>query len=90
MDEDNVYRFGAVQGGKAADDKDGFPSNDYVIIDIDEKEYFATGFLIFTPSHLCIMDERGGKGPVPVFVMPIARVKWSEILEEDDETEQPA
>lgn len=79
-DDDNVFRFGAVKGGK--DDKnESIPENNYVVTDIDNEEFYETGFLIFTPHHLAIMRDMG-KGPVPALVLPIVRVKAAEIADE--------
>lgn len=79
MDEkDNVYQFGKIKGGK---DDNAVPENDYVVVDMDDDEYFAKGFLIFTPHHLAIMQDKG-QGPVPTLCLPIGRVKFAELYEE--------
>lgn len=84
-DNDNVFQFGSVKGGKSPGDKDdGIPTNDYVIVDNDGNEFFAAGFVIFTPHHLAIMRDQG-QGPVPVLVMPIGNVRVCELYEDDDE-----
>ncbi len=79
MDDDNVFKFGSVKGGKDVDD--GIPTNDYVVVDVDNNEWQAHGFLIFTPHHLAIMRD-DGKGAIPVLVMPIGRVKAAGLDEE--------
>lgn len=86
-DDDNIVNFNQVQGGKAAD-ADGIPENDYVIVDVEGNEFYATGFMIFTPHHLAIMADTG-KGAIPVLVMPLARVKFAEIYDEDSQAELP-
>lgn len=83
MDDDNIFRLGAIPGGKG-DKDDSIPENDYIVVDIDDEQYAATGFLVFTPHHLAIMRD-AKKGVVPVLVLPIARVKSAEIFEEDEE-----
>lgn len=70
----NVFKFGAVKGGKADDEQDSIPQNDYFVVDIDGYEFDINGFLIFTPHHLAIMRDEG-KGAIPALVMPIARVR---------------
>lgn len=84
-DTPNVFKFGAVKGGKVEEDKNEIPVNDYVIVDVDHQEFYATGFLVFTPHHLAIMRDFG-VGAIPVLVMPIGRVAAAEIYEDDDET----
>lgn len=85
--DNNILRFGAIAGGKVVSEDDNtIPENDYVVTDLDDDEFFTNGFLIFTPHHLAIMRDKG-KGAVPVLVMPIARVKAAELLEENIEGE---
>jgi hypothetical protein len=77
MDDDdeqptNIFKFGAVDGGKKEESK--IPQNDYVVVDIDGTEYDVNGFLVFTPHHLAIMTDEGD-GVIPGLVLPIARVK---------------
>lgn len=90
-DDNNVFRFGAVQGGKAAKEEEEkrIPENDYVVVDIDDQEWFASGFLIFTPHHLAIMRDTG-EGAVPVLVLPILRVKASELVEPEFDEDEPS
>ena len=77
MDDDqeptNVFKFGAVKGGKD-EGEDKIPQNDYYVCDIDDHEFDVNGFLIFTPHHLAIMRDEG-EGAVPALVLPINRVK---------------
>jgi len=82
MDDDNIFQFGAIAGGK--DDEPKFPSNDYVIIDIEDHEWYATGFLLFTPHHLAIMKTTSFGG-IPSLVLPIGRVKAAELAEDGQE-----
>lgn len=82
MEDDNVFKFGAVKGGK--EDDDSIPTNDYVVVDVDDNEWTAHGFLIFTPHHLAIMRDEG-KGAIPVLVMPILRVKAAGLDDRDDQ-----
>jgi hypothetical protein len=82
----NVFKFGAVKGGKE-DTEDKIPQSDYVVVDIDDVEFDVNGFLIFTPHHLAIMTDEG-HGAIPALVLPIGRVKTavlaSLIPDEDD------
>lgn len=85
--DDNVLQFGVPrtkteQAEKESGDK--FPDNNYVIEDIDGKEYFARGFMVFTPHHCAIMADFG-MGAVPLLVVPLVRVKVAEMAEEDSE-----
>lgn len=85
-DDENVFRFGTVAGGKgeeAAED-DATPTNDYVIVDIDGNEFYEHGFLIFTPYHAAIMRDHA-KGALPLLVVPIARVKVAAIDEDNED-----
>lgn len=86
-DNGNVFQFGSVQGGKGTPEKEsesGIPVNDYVVVDVDDESWYATGFLIFTPHHLAIMFDSGnGAGAIPVLVLPINRVKAAELYEDD-------
>lgn len=74
MDNDNIVRFGALEGGKTDTKKDEFPSYPYVIVDIDGDEHYYDGYLIFTSAHVCIMEE-GENGPVTGLMVPLHRVK---------------
>jgi len=71
---ENVFKFGAITGGKDNEAEDTIPQNDYFVVDVDDIEYDINGFLIFTPHHLAIMRDEG-KGAVPALVLTIARVK---------------
>lgn len=79
MSDDNIVSFGSIQGGRQEEE---FPSNPYVITDIDDNSIFGTGYLIFTNAHVCIMEERGN-GPVASVMVPLHRVKVVEL--NDDE-----
>lgn len=85
--DNNVFKFGAINGDKE-DDKDTIPQNDYVVIDVDDIEYDINGFLIFTPHHLAIMSDEGD-GAIPALVLPINRVKTAVLakLIPDDDTD---
>lgn len=85
--DNNVFKFGAINGDKK-DDKDTIPQNDYVVIDVDDIEYDINGFLIFTPHHLAIMSDEGD-GAIPALVLPINRVKTAVLakLIPDDDTD---
>lgn len=89
-EKDNVFRFGSLDGGKsgptAPPAEDGIPEFSYVVTDIDHNDFYADGFLIFTPHHLAIMSEIDGRGAVPVLVLPINRVIAAELVEDEEET----
>lgn len=70
----NVFKFGTVNGGKSEEPDDKIPHNDYVVVDIDDNEFDINGFLIFTPHHLAIMQDSGA-GAIPALVLSIGRVK---------------
>lgn len=81
----NIFKFGAVDGGKK--EEVAIPQNDYVVVDIDGIEYDVNGFLIFTPHHLAIMTDEG-QGAIPALVLPISRVKTAvlaSIIDVDEE-----
>ena len=81
MNDDNIVPFGSFEGGKS--DKDMFPSNPYIIEDIDGNVYGAEGYLIFTSQHVCIM-ENVGEGAIPSVMIPLSRLKVVELAEDDD------
>lgn len=83
MDNDNIVSFGTVKGGKDTSDENRIPTNDYVVVDMDDQEYVVNGFLIFTSQHLAIM-RNSGDGAIPVLVLPLNRVKLAVLDEEDD------
>lgn len=71
-DGGNVIQFGQVKGGKPEDEK--LPTGPYTIVDIDGIEWYATGFCIFTTSHIAIMKETP-QGATPILVVPLNRVR---------------
>lgn len=73
-DKTNIFKFGAISGGKDEETEDKIPHNDYVIIDNDGNEFDVNGFLIFTPNHLAVMQDVGA-GAIPALVLPLGRVK---------------
>jgi hypothetical protein len=81
MDNDNIVKFGTVEGGKPAEDD--IPMNDYVIVDNQGREFYHTGFLLFTGQHVAIMQERGGH-TVPVFMMPLSNLGVVEVLDDEE------
>lgn len=66
------------------------PQNAYVIVDFDDNQHFANGFLLFTSQHVAVMEEREG-GPVPSLVLPLSNVKFAQLYNaaEDVEVELP-
>lgn len=79
MDDDNVLQFGVTEGGKK---EDAFPKNSYCVTDIDGIEWYAEGFLVFTPHHVAIMASTD-KGAIPSLVLPIGRVKAAEMFDDE-------
>ena len=71
---------------------DGTKVYDYAILDIDDQEWQATGFLIFTSQHVCVMSEDENGAAMPVFLIPLNRVKVVELMEfiDDDDGESVA
>lgn len=85
-DGGNIIKFDQVQGDKVAkEESEKLPTGPYVIHDIDDMEWFANGFCIFTTSHIAIMKETP-HGATPVLVVPLHRVK---AVFSDDEDVQP-
>lgn len=89
MDNDNIITFGQVKGGKTEAEAEKLPTALYTIVDIDDQEWDATGFCIFTTSHIAIMKETP-QGATPVLVVPLHRVK-AVFIDDDEvgETELP-
>lgn len=83
-DDDNIISLGSITGGKAKQEEPETPENTYVITDIDGFEWEETGFLIFTSAHCAVMRESAA-GALPLLVVPLARVKAAEILEDGEE-----
>lgn len=82
-DDGNILHFGSVKGGKE-DKENKIPTNNYVVLDADNEQFFGSGFMIFTSHHLAIMRDEGD-GAVPVLVLPISRVKAAELVEDDED-----
>lgn len=60
------------------------PYYDYVVTTTENEVFFATGFMVFTNSHVVIMQEMGPeKHTVPVFLIPLDAVKIVELEDED-------
>lgn len=82
MSDDNILPFGQVKGGKA--DEDDIPVNDYVVCDINGREFYHSGFLLFTSQHVAIMQDRGGH-TVPAFMIPLSMVAFTEVMDDEDD-----
>lgn len=87
MDEDNnIVKFGHIQGGKTTIiDDDRVPTSPYIIVDIKGREFFHEGFLLFTSQHVAVMQEQTPGNPIPVFLMPLVNLDFAEIMEDDDD-----
>jgi hypothetical protein len=81
-DNDNIVKFGSVTGGKETKEEKGIEEFDYVIIDIDNEEWYETGFLIFTTHHVAIMHD-AGPGAVPALIVPLDRVRAARLVDEE-------
>ena len=82
--EDNVFKFPVVQvGPEETDVNTKFPVNDYMIVTVDNDEYYATGFLIFTPHHIAIMKQTPA-GAIPALLLPLSSVKSAELYEDSE------
>lgn len=82
-DDTNIVQFGP----KVVQTTPTVPTNTYAIEDVDGNEYLYEGFLIFTVQHVAVMRNEGD-GAIPVFVMPLHRLKIAEIVEDGDEDTQ--
>lgn len=80
MNNDNIISL--VPTTKDGDD-DSFPTNAYVITDVEGTDFYAEGFAIFTSHHIAIMRD-SGNGPIPVLVLPLLRVKAAELMEDEE------
>lgn len=75
-------------------DKQDIPESEYVIVthadanNPEGREYFATGFLLFTSHHVAIMRDTG-LGALPILVVPLANVLMAEIVEPDEDETAP-
>lgn len=87
MDDDNVFQFGSIKGGKAEKEEKEFPANPYVVVDTDDNEFEYDGYLIFTTHHICIMQEGDENGPVTALMMPLNRLKFV-CIDQDEVTEE--
>lgn len=82
QETNNIFRI--VQGGATEEpSSDDLPVNHYVITDIENDEFFGTGFLVFTSQHVAVMKETP-KGAIPALVVPLNRVKSAELIEDDE------
>lgn len=80
----NIVKFGpkAVDVTTAPE----VPTYTYAVTDIDGTEFLYDGFLIFTVQHVAVMRPQGD-GAVPLFVMPLHRLKNAEIVEDEDQAD---
>lgn len=83
-DQENKNIFSIVKGGATEEQDDNLPVNSYVIVDVDNEEYFGSGFLVFTSQHVAVMQETD-KGAIPTLVVPLHRVKVTELIVEDED-----
>lgn len=85
-DENNVIRI--VRAENPANDvpqvDEGIPTNTYRIVNIQNEEQIATGFLLFTSQHVAVMRD-DGKGAIPVLVLPLNMCKFAELMPDQPE-----
>lgn len=85
-------RFRTVEPGNQAPpaepEEKHIPEHTYAILDVDGEEWLNHGFLIFTSHHVAIMRETED-GAIPVFIIPLGRVKVAEMVAEDELEELP-
>lgn len=79
MNDDNVFNL--VPKGP---EEEKLPQNDYCLTNLQDEDYFAHGFLIFTTHHVAVMRD-DGKGAIPVLIMPLSNFRVAEIVEESEE-----
>jgi len=80
-DDNNIFH---LIEGKTPGTEEAPVEYDYIVLDVDGKEHFASGFLLFTSQHVAIMRETA-KGALPVLVVPLSRVVAAELIEDDEE-----
>lgn len=89
--EENKNIFRLVPGGvteEPSQKEETLPVNAYVIYTSDTHnepvELFAEGFLVFTSQHVAVMREQTN-GAIPVLVVPLDRVLYTELVEDIDD-----
>jgi len=82
-DDGNIIQFGSIAGGK--EDKEEFPDNPYVLVDIEGEEWYGRGYLIFTTHHVAIMEDTP-KGAMVGVMLPLHRLKAASLVDEEDGT----
>lgn len=89
MDDDNIIQFGkpTVDPSKVIPEVSPFPTNEYVVRDIDDEIFYASGFLIFTDTHVGVMTPTP-QGAIPAFLIPISRLKYAELDDADDDDDE--
>ena len=85
----NVFRImdGGVKNGPMPSEQteDTIPQNPYVVVDVNGKEHYAEGFLLFTAQHVAVMRDTG-EGALPILVIPLGMVANARIVEENEAT----
>lgn len=81
--DNNVTKlFSVVSDNTQEADK---PSQSYYIQDIDGEEFVRDGFCVFTSQHVAIMRDQQDGSATPILVIPLARVKIVDLIEDDGE-----
>jgi len=78
-DDNNIFRL--INSNERASEETPL-INTYEITDIDDVIHVADGFLLFTSQHVAVMQETP-RGALPIFVIPLTRVKFVEMVEEE-------
>ena len=78
-DDNNIFRL--INSNEPIVD-DAPLINTYEITDVDDVTHVAEGFLLFTSQHVAVMQETS-KGALPLLVIPLNRVKFAEMVDDD-------
>ena len=84
MSDDNI-----VQLVNPTQQEAGRPQFPYFIMDKDGDVHEVFGFPVFSPQYVMIMREFEGGQTVPVFMLPLDRVRLFELDDLDDDEDAP-
>lgn len=63
------------------------PQNDYIVVDFDDNQHFATGFLLFTSQHVAVMQGQEAGNAIPALVLPLSHVKFASLYNPADDVQ---
>lgn len=66
--------------------KPAFPMNDYIVTDVNNREWYATGFLVWTDTHVGVMKSTD-MGAIPALLLHNNVVIAVELYEDDEDSE---